>query len=445
MKRIIMRLMLVILGLLPGVSNAFLCNWKDLQCLAWWILPFQQAPIGESVFQSGPDGHHEWAPVSGSVTGSGSRIEIVFQLNQESMNTLSYHPNWYSAQSIVFRKFGLEFDLAERNNGNTLRFDRIDWDDIPSAAGPTRDTDLSDSINKSKNAIGLLIRDASQLQAGVSYKVFVYLKDPLPENGVGVTPYFQIVADTRLLGYAQSAAQGDLLFDAALLGGFTDKLDYFAVQGDGYRNDWKLYRDGRQGLQWASKLPSGAQVVNNPTSPLPGPSTTSAASDPGDRMLGVTRLPTSAGSPQQLPDFIVKKLWAEDVNGTKMKTFYPSQQVKIIGEFKNRGDGNSPSAITVKFYLSDGKKEDSNKQTVGTENIQSYNMGSGDTHTETADFTIPTTPGIYNFTTCADTGNAVSEKHESNNCSDELVIEVVRRSPAEVKRFLNSSFSIIND
>lgn len=445
MKRVIIRLALVVLGLLPGISNAFLCNGRDLECLAWWILPFQQAPIGESVFKSGPDGYHEWAPVSGSVTGSGSRIEIVFQLNSESMSTLSYHPNWYSAQSIVFRKFGLEIDLAERNDGNTLRFDRIEWEGIPSAAGPTRDTELSDSINKSKNAIGLLIRDASQLQAGVNYKVFIYLKDPLPENGVGVTPYFQIVADTRLLGYAQSAAQGDYLFNAALLGSFIDKFDYFSVQGEGYRDDWKLYRDGRQGLQWTSKLPAGAQVVSNPTSPSPGPGSTSASSDPGDRMLAVTTLPSVGDPPATQADFIVDKFWIENTLGNKVKVLYPGEPFTTKGKVKNRGNANSPSAITVKYYLSNGRKVDSNKQEVGSDTIQAYNLPVGGTHTESVSLTAPTTPGIYNYTFCADTGNAVSEKHESNNCSDELVVEVVRRSPAEAKRFVNSVMSIIND
>lgn len=433
MKRQALFVLATIGSLLPLSANAFLCNGKDLQCLANWILPFNQASDPNNKYR-------EWSAVEGKVTGSGSKIEIKLRFDGESTNTLGYSPSWYSPQSILFKKFGLEVDVCDPSN--TLRFDRIEWDNSLSAANPTRDTSLSDSINKCKNAIGLLIRNAGNIQPYTDYYIRIYLKDPLPEGGIVVTPYLQISADTRLLLYA-AGVSGEYLFDGTLLGDYLDKFDFFVVESDNYVTNWKLYYDGREGLCWTSK--TGSSPCSYPSQPPASVQTTSAANDPGDRLIGATVLPTAGDPPQQLPDFIVSKLWVEDDNGTKMGTFYPGQHVNLKGKFKNRGNGNSPSAITVKFYLSDGKKEDTNKRTVGTGAIQFYNMGAGKTHTETVGFTIPSTPGIYNFTTCADTGGVVSEKHESNNCSDEFVFEVVRRSPAEVKRFLNSSLSIIND
>lgn len=446
MKRTLMSILTLVIGLVPGTSNAFLCNkGRDLGCLAWYILPYQQAQIGANALQTAPDNYHEWASVSGSVTGSGSRIEVVFRLDQEAVNTLSYQPSWNSAQNILFRKFGLEIDIAEANDGNTLRFDRVEGDDIPSSAGSTEDTTLSDSFNKSKNGIGLIIRDASKLQVGVDYKVFIYLKDPLPDNGVAVTPSFQIVADTRLLDSALAAGTGEPLFNASLLGGFVDKFDYFAVQSENYRTDWKLYRDGRQGLLWTSKTSTNPQVWNSPTSPSPGSGATSASVDPGDRMLAVTTLPTAADPPATQPDFIVNKFWVENSLGNKVKVFYPGEPHTTKAQFKNRGNANSPAAITVKYHLSIGRKVDANKQQVGSDTIQASSLPAGGTHTESVSLTAPMAPGVYNYTVCADTGNVVTEKHESNNCSDELVFEVITRTTPVSKRFIRNFDIIVND
>lgn len=133
------------------------------------------------------------------------------------------------------------------------------------------------------------------------------------------------------------------------------------------------------------------------------------------------------GSNSALPDFIVNSIWLEDSSGNDKTLFVPGEQIKMKAQFKNKGS-NSPSSIQVKFYLSNGKKVDGNKQHVGTDTIQASNMESGETHTETESIYAPTTPGTYNITSCADTQKVVAEEHESNNCSEEAVFSVVNIS-----------------
>lgn len=432
MKYFTILLVAVMLMFFPQESWASICYGKDLGCLAPRILPFSQTGTPE----------HEWAAVSGSVKGSGNTIIIKLRFDNEAIDTLHYTPNWSSAQNLLWRKFGLEVDIAESGDGNSLRFADI-TSTFPSASKPTRDTETLNFINKSKNAIGLLVRNAGEIQANVDYFVKVTLKDPLPANGANVTFSLQISADTKFLAYATSA--GEPFFEASFLGSYLDKFDYFVVETESYNTNWKLYNDGREGLCWESKTDSGP--CSNPS---PAPSNMdmiaeSVVNDPGDRMYGITTLPTAADPPASLADFIVDKFWIENTLGNKVKVLYPGEPVTTKGKAKNRGNGNSPSAITVKYYLSDGRKVDSNKQQVGSDTIQASNLPSGGTHTESVSLTAPTTPGTYNYTFCTDTGEVVSEKHESNNCSDELIFEVVRRSPADVKRFLNTTLPIITD
>lgn len=125
-----------------------------------------------------------------------------------------------------------------------------------------------------------------------------------------------------------------------------------------------------------------------------------------------------------LPDFIMNKAWLLDDAGNVKTTFSPGQHVQMKGQAKNTGKGNSTGAITVKFYRSNGEKVDSNKQEVGSDTIQASSLPSGSTHTETEGLYVPTTPGTYNIVVCADTGHAVGEEIESNNCSTEAVFKV---------------------
>lgn len=116
------------------------------------------------------------------------------------------------------------------------------------------------------------------------------------------------------------------------------------------------------------------------------------------------------------PDFIVSQNWLQDGAGNAKSVFRPGESISMKGKIKNTGVGNPSTAITVKFYLSNGQNPDSNKQTVGTDTIQAYNLTAGSTHTETESMNVPTVPGTYNIQVCADTGGVVTEEHESNNC-----------------------------
>lgn len=148
---------------------------------------------------------------------------------------------------------------------------------------------------------------------------------------------------------------------------------------------------------------------------------------------------------ESLPDFILNKVWLVNPAGKLALEFHPGESIQMKGQVKNTGSGNSSAAITVKFYLSNGVNVDPNKQQVGSNTIQAYNLNSGSTHTETEGTYAPTTLGTYNITVCADTGNVVAEEHESNNCSKEAVFKVVRRTKAERKKFRNLMNQIIND
>jgi hypothetical protein len=130
------------------------------------------------------------------------------------------------------------------------------------------------------------------------------------------------------------------------------------------------------------------------------------------------------GGGQGLPDFVVMQIWLEDGNGNEKFVFRPGEQIKIRSKIKNAGDGDSPSDITVKFYLSDGYNVDENKEHIETAEVDSGDLESGETKSETEYHNAPSTPGIYNITACADTEEEVEEEHESNNCSDEAVFRV---------------------
>jgi murein DD-endopeptidase MepM/ murein hydrolase activator NlpD len=160
-----------------------------------------------------------------------------------------------------------------------------------------------------------------------------------------------------------------------------------------------------------------ACVLEGSTLCAPAVSSYSAVNSGGSNSSG------GIGGDYTYADFIVNNIWLEDQNENTKNVFRPGQLIQMKAQFKNIGD-DSPFAIEVKFYLSNGEQVDPNKQQVGSDTIQASNMESGETHTETESIYAPTTPGTYNITACADTGDDVVEEHESNNCSDEAVFRV---------------------
>jgi surface antigen len=134
------------------------------------------------------------------------------------------------------------------------------------------------------------------------------------------------------------------------------------------------------------------------------------------------------GGVSSYADFVITKHWLEDDFGKRRRSFNPNEHVAMKGQVKNIGGGKSPSAITMKFYRSNGKKVDSNKQTVGTDTIQASSMTVGDTHTETESMNVPATVGTYNTIACADTAKVVTEEHEGNNCFKPYIFRVNPRN-----------------
>lgn len=142
------------------------------------------------------------------------------------------------------------------------------------------------------------------------------------------------------------------------------------------------------------------------------------------------------------PDFITTRveLHKNDVEGYR---YLPNTDVDAIVWIQNIGDadwapdedGKLHDDIEVRYYLSEGYKEDSHSewQRTGSEIIQQYNLELGDPpKKETDGFTTPSELGIYNIVVCADRikdsdnkDGDVLEKHKSNNCSTEAVFEVV--------------------
>lgn len=127
------------------------------------------------------------------------------------------------------------------------------------------------------------------------------------------------------------------------------------------------------------------------------------------------------------PDFVVSSLKLKNSGGSERYEFDPGQNIQMEAVIKNTGDADSPRDIDVRFYLSDGYKKDSSgdRVRVGTENIRDYNLEKGESKTETATFDAPNKPGkVFNIIACADGGNDVAEKYESNNCSTEAVFRI---------------------
>ena len=438
MKRIWMAMLYLIALTFPVSSHAFLCYGKDLECLKGWILPFNQATDPD-------DKYREWSASEGVIFGKDNVIIFKLKFDNVSLDTLSYQYPWYSPKNTVFNGFGLEIDLCDPSG--TLRFDYVK-SNFPSAARPTRDTDLSDSINSCKNAMGMLIRNPGAIVPGEEYEVQFFLKDQLPVNGVVITPSLQISADTHLFDYAALTVGQSYLFDGNLLGGYLDKFEYFAIESDGYakywnsdtKDPWKVYRDGHEGVCWTSKATSYPCSITN-SAVLYGPLYVEREQEP--KPFGVTMLPASIPDPFP-PDFIVRKTWLVTPWGDEVYKFGLQESFDTKAQSENIGDGpcnpeDPIQTITSHFYLSRGYKEDVHSgdgawRRIDSTITQCDNLAPNETHTETKNTVISqwiTEPGIYNIVYCIDhpqddhnNGGEHLEKHESNNCSTEAVFEV---------------------
>ncbi|MFA6110874.1 MAG: hypothetical protein WDA75_19110, partial [Candidatus Latescibacterota bacterium] len=216
-----------------------LCDSKDLSCHKDDILPKNANGSLQSLTPK-----HEWAPVFGHVYGYNNVIEVRFRFDQEAIDILNHrHDGW--------QPFGFEIDMTERKTAPpyAIVFDSIEFSCIPCSKEymeslyGVKDTSLSNGINTYKNGQGYLIRDASKLKAGIDYVVRFILNNPLPAEGVSVIPNFQIAhhVDAYLGVFATKPNESPFYFYVLETDGFTPN------------QDWKLYRDGREGLRWDGK------------------------------------------------------------------------------------------------------------------------------------------------------------------------------------------------
>lgn len=129
------------------------------------------------------------------------------------------------------------------------------------------------------------------------------------------------------------------------------------------------------------------------------------------------------GGSLELPDFTAPYIRLKNEQGVAPNAFRPGQIIKMTAKTKNEGAA-SPRGIKAKFYLSQGKEVDANKEAKETVNIDVRELEKGETHTITAEMHAPAKPGIYNIVACFDTDKAVAEEHESNNCTTEAIFKV---------------------
>lgn len=140
------------------------------------------------------------------------------------------------------------------------------------------------------------------------------------------------------------------------------------------------------------------------------------------------------------PDFIVDKVWFENLNGTEKYLFNRSDEIKIRMILKNIGSEDIPGDDTIetRIYLSDGYKVDSSDNwiKIGTETTLGSELDPGENHSETEYLRLWEESHIedgkvYNIVVCVDRivnqnngSGEYAEEHESNNCSTEAVFTV---------------------
>lgn len=220
-------------------ADVVACNYMDLHCYARDILPYEQIPPVESSQKEQDEDIRDWAPVSGSVTGHDSVIEVRFTLDQDAIDTLRWR---YSE----WQPFGLEIDVMD--TGKVLEFidshnqSSVQFIGFPDDSYPMVDTqDLSRG-----NSSGALIRDASKLEKDVEYLIQFKLSKPLPDaTRVSIAPSFQISYNVNRDDEPQDAGP----------------WDFYALQGEVYPTDWYITNEGRSGFRWSGKGPDDGKAA----------------------------------------------------------------------------------------------------------------------------------------------------------------------------------------
>lgn len=141
---------------------------------------------------------------------------------------------------------------------------------------------------------------------------------------------------------------------------------------------------------------------------------------------------------ESFPDFIVKKVVLTDSHGREKYTFFSDQVLHIQAYVKNIGKADwsgEANNISVRFYLSQGYKEDAHSQwkRIGIQEIQKDHLNQGASKKEEYQLHLDQLDlGIYNVVVCVDRDQddhngegEVPEIYESNNCSTEAVFQIL--------------------
>lgn len=434
------------------------CKGKSYQVL------FESSGIGSQLTTI----PHRWIPVKGKVTISDYFILVQFKLDDEMLAFF----NTKFINSNARLPIGLEIDIAALNNDVFREAGSVIGLGLPDDVGLFLDTSAFDS----HPSYGAVIRNPHRLEANNPYAIVFFVKD---------APWYAPWQDTKLI---QSNGQVKFSFQVSIdssraeqmvasydggdhqLNGYSNEgnggpFDYFVVQSDPY-NEMSIPSEAT--ICWYAKsgddigcdagnpfqdsvaegvASAGAvsqELVNSGVADFPQGNVAIPAQGPG----GASTL-TDQSNPS-LPDFMVSKIWLEDLNGNETYTFDRGDEIKIRMILKNIGSDDIPGSdtITTRIYLSDGYKVDpsDNWIRIGNETTLGSELDPGETHSETEYFKLweeshIQVGNVYNLVVCVDRtadhnngSGAYVEEHESNNCSTEAVFTVSQSAPLAPKR-----------
>ena len=131
-----------------------------------------------------------------------------------------------------------------------------------------------------------------------------------------------------------------------------------------------------------------------------------------------------------LPDLQIAS--GDVVDGNDEPT--PGSTIKLEFTVRNSKSASVSAPETIlRYYMSDNETLDANDQTIGDITISALGVGEK-REVVTDNITVPS-PYIetaYYYFACLDPDNLISERDETDNCSDEVVIDVAGSGPADL-------------
>ena len=118
-----------------------------------------------------------------------------------------------------------------------------------------------------------------------------------------------------------------------------------------------------------------------------------------------------AGAPHAKASQHRAELVAKGVTGFLLS----NGQVAVGASIKNKGTKKAPASQTT-FYLSTDGSQGTNDTALGTVDVAKIRPGKAKPAAGTFTLPLSLAPGTYRVLACADTGNRVKERKETNNC-----------------------------